>query len=79
MAMQRITVEHADGTRRIYATNGEYEGVFVRGENDGAYRQTEGCGQTPWFRDWRHFRRYLRLPCGSRVVEHQHFDDRVTQ
>lgn len=67
--MRRITVRSANGNEMVFATNDHDGGCFERKSWEGAYRQTAGTCQTPVFKSWQQFRKYLGRLDG-RVIEH---------
>lgn len=66
--MRRITVKLNDGTEMVYATNDNDGGCFQRRPYE-AFRQTAGTVQTPVFKTWQQFRRWLGKLDG-RVIDH---------
>ena len=56
--MRTLTIKTPEGVFE-YGTNERSGGVFCR-RRDGSWGQMAGNGQTPTFRDAKHFRGYLR-------------------
>jgi hypothetical protein len=57
--MRTLEIVVEEGKLVEFGTNDRDGGVFVR-RVDGSWSQLAGNGQTPTFRDMKHFRRYLR-------------------
>lgn len=66
--MKSITLALINGKKFDYACNEDNRGVFIWNESQCNWEQLEGTYQTPRFKDYKHFRRYLGYGDGFRLI-----------